>query len=756
MVTHYFAPIMSNVKLKIAIRCTLFICIGCMLLTSPVFAQELTREKVESLRKSVVFVRDQKSQGSGFVVTRSANKGLVATNAHVVTEAAKNDRTVSCIFSSGTRTEFSVEGRIVGIDDNQDLAFINVEHPNLPPALKIDAKPELFETQNVLIAGFPFGSELATSSENPQLTISKGSISSFRRTALRTPTLIQIDVSVNPGNSGGPLVSTGGDVIGIISIKLEGTQLGFAIPSVNLSEALNGSVASLVEGTDFDLGAVLIDPLQKIKSVQLNLIDKANADADYSGYDRWPLVQSYKSFTSTQIKNGVAQFKFDKTQRIAEPHAIQAVCVRADGEKHFTYLFKVRDKAEAAPTPEPRSIPAPEVIIPKRRPKPNEGTELLDDSIVGLELGPTMDSPSSFGYGLNNQPNPLETDSASDLASSNGGSRKEKLYSVIEREYVLTPQGIPKTKVMTEPFESGDWKLRRLLIPVKDLSSIHLCDDGKSLIAYYHSKHLLQKFDLESGKLLTSSRTPNGFATLYRFASGFAMLDPETQEVLVLSESLDIVRVMDCPYKPTIIANATSDLGIVASNTAPWSAAHLYNFATGQCDRIDSFPEPLLDLTTIGAAMFGLSTKRLYHFAQNEKGKIQERATQEISERVRNWVSAPQFLRSDVGSTVAVGPTLAGGDSAAVSTTVSDLEFLAWDLKLGKPVTNAASFPLTLIDQSLWISDAGGKLTLGGADSKSASLSLPGVSAKVRHITSIGAKRFVVLTEAALIVIDRR
>jgi hypothetical protein len=234
------------------------------------------------------------------------------------------------------------------------------------------------------------------------------------------------------------------------------------------------------------------------------------------------------------------------------------------------------------------------------------------------------------------------------------------------------------------------------------------------------------------------------------------MLDPETQEVLVLSESLDIVRVMDCPYKPTIIANAASDLGIVASNTAPWSAVHLYNFATGKCDRINSFPEPLLDLTTVGTAMFGLSSKRLYHFALNEKGEIQERATQEISERVRNWVSAPQFLRSDVGSTVAVGPTLAGGDSAAGSTTVSDLEFLAWDLNLGKPVTNAASFPLTLIDQSLWISGAGGKLTLGGADSKSASLSLPGVSAKVRHITSIGAKRFVVLTEAALIVIDRR
>ena len=760
MIDYFSAPIMINTKLKVGLRSTLMLCIGCMLLTSEVFAQELTREKVESLRKSVVFVRDQKSQGSGFVVNRSGNRALLATNAHVVTEAASQRRTVSCIFSSGTRTEFTVEGKIVGIDDNEDLAFISVEHPNLPPALKIDAQPELFETQNILIAGFPFGSNLATSSDNPTLTISKGSISSLRRTSLRTPTLIQIDVSVNPGNSGGPLVNSTGDVIGIISIKLEGTQLGFAIPSGNLNDALNGSVAFISggsqnakkDGTDFGLEAVLIDPLQKITKVQLNLIDKANAQADFSGNDKWPQVPSYKSFTSTQIKNGIASFKIDKQLRIEPPHAIQAVCIRANGEKHFTNLFKVNSKAAAPPTPVPPSNLSPQPSIRKHYPKPEDGTEMLDDSIVGLELGPTIDSPSSFPRGMNNKPSLGEADSASNLAASNRGPENEKPFGVIEKDYSLAPQAFLKSNVMTEAFDAGEWKLRRLLIPVKDLSSVYLCDSGKSLVAHDQSMHTLQKFDLESGKLLASSKIPDGFSTLHRFASGFAMLDSDAKEVLVLTESLDIARVMDCPYRPTIIANSASDLGIVASNTAPWSAVHLYNFATGKCDRVDSFPEPLLDLTTVGAALFGLSTKRLYHFALNEKGVIQERATEEIGAKVRNWVSTPEFLKSDSGSTIAVGPTMAGGDS----TISSDMEFLIWDVNLGKLATNAASFPLTLIDPSLWISAADGKLNLGGADSNRASLSLPGVSAKVRHIASFGTQRFVVLTEAALLVIDRR
>ena len=760
MIDYFSVPIMINTKLKVGLRSTLMLCIGCMLLTSEVFAQELAREKVESLRKSVVFVRDQKSQGSGFVVNRSGNKGLLATNAHVVTEAATQKRTVSCIFSSGTRTEFTVEGKIVGIDDNEDLAFISVEHPNLPPALKIDAQPEFFETQNVLIAGFPFGSELATSSDNPTLTISKGSISSLRRTYLRTPTLVQIDVSVNPGNSGGPLVSTTGDVIGIISIKLAGTQLGFAIPSGNLNDALNGSVALISggsqnaknDGTNFELEAVLIDPLQKITSVQLNLIDKANAEADYSGNDKWPQVPSYKSFTSTQIKNGIASFKIDKRMGIVPPHAIQAVCIRAGGEKYFTNLFKVSNKAAAPPTPVPPSNLSPQPNIRKHYAKPEEGTEMLDDSIVGLELGPTLDSPSSFTRGMNNKPSLSESDAASNLAASNRASENEKLFGVIEKDYTLAPQAVLKSKVMTEAFDAGDWKLRRLLIPVKDLSSVHLCDSGKSLVAHDRSKHLLQKFDLESGKLLASSEIPDGFSSLHRFASGFVMLDSDAKEVLVLTESLDITRVMDCPYRPTIIANAASDLGIIASNTAPWSAVHLYNFATGKCNRVDRFPEPLLDLTTVGAAVFGLSTKRLYHFALNEKGEIQERAKEEIGAKVRNWVSSPQFLKSDSGSTIAVGPTMVGGDS----TISADTEFLIWDLNLGKLATNAAGFPLTLVDPSLWISAADGKLILGGADSNRESLNLPGVSAKVRHISSTGTKRFVVLTEAALLVIDRR
>ena len=93
------------------------------------------------------------------------------------------------------------------------------------------------------IYGFPFGEMLnvARAASNPAITVNPASISSLRRDDLGQLSVIQIDGSVNPGNSGGPVVDERGQLIGVAVAKLSmADNFGLAIPAAHLDALLHG------------------------------------------------------------------------------------------------------------------------------------------------------------------------------------------------------------------------------------------------------------------------------------------------------------------------------------------------------------------------------------------------------------------------------------------------------------------------------------------------------------------------------------
>ena len=86
--------------------------------------------------------------------------------------------------------------------------------------------------------GFPFGQALAAKDELPSISVSAGQITSLRRKKGELQ-MIQIDASLNPGNSGGPLLNDQGQVIGVVMAGIPGAALNFAIPSYRLTSMLN-------------------------------------------------------------------------------------------------------------------------------------------------------------------------------------------------------------------------------------------------------------------------------------------------------------------------------------------------------------------------------------------------------------------------------------------------------------------------------------------------------------------------------------
>ena len=218
-----------------------------------VATQELSRTEVLSrVRRATTYVKARTSKGmqtgSGFLFLRKDESsryqsGIVATNAHVVTAENRLAREVTCVFNSGIAGEFSVSGHVLGTDVERDLAFIRVSDRNLPKPMDWDIDSVINETSPVLVAGFPFGSELSLRKGNPAITITRGSVTSIRAAELGAFKLVQIEAGINPGNSGGPVVDEQGRLIGIAVAKLEDTNIGFAIHRDILRDTIQGRAA---------------------------------------------------------------------------------------------------------------------------------------------------------------------------------------------------------------------------------------------------------------------------------------------------------------------------------------------------------------------------------------------------------------------------------------------------------------------------------------------------------------------------------
>ncbi|MDD4689920.1 MAG: trypsin-like peptidase domain-containing protein [Eubacteriales bacterium] len=163
------------------------------------------------------FFGTQVAEGSGSGIIISED-GYIVTNQHVI----ENASAINVILSTGK--EYSAV--LVGQDVSTDLAVIKIEEKNLPTA-EFGYSSELQVGELAIAIGNPLGQEFAGS-------VTVGVISALNRTVSvenRSYTLIQTDAAINSGNSGGALVNSFGQVVGINSLKVSSAEgLGFAIP----------------------------------------------------------------------------------------------------------------------------------------------------------------------------------------------------------------------------------------------------------------------------------------------------------------------------------------------------------------------------------------------------------------------------------------------------------------------------------------------------------------------------------------------
>ena len=175
---------------------------------------------VEDAVKSVVAVSTDKSIGSGFIMDKN---GYIITNYHII--SGSEDKLAVRTYDKKT-----LPAVLIGKDEVRDVALLKIEGSY--DYLELADSDDLKVGQKVIAIGNPLGLSFS---------VTEGIISALERPGPNGyKEYIQTDVSLNPGNSGGPLIDTQGQVIGINNFKIGGAEnLGFALQSDTMRESIN-------------------------------------------------------------------------------------------------------------------------------------------------------------------------------------------------------------------------------------------------------------------------------------------------------------------------------------------------------------------------------------------------------------------------------------------------------------------------------------------------------------------------------------
>tara|TARA_Y100000034_G_scaffold29558_1_gene35667 strand:- start:650 stop:1537 length:888 start_codon:yes stop_codon:yes gene_type:complete len=173
---------------------------------------------IEQSIPSVVSIRTDQAQGTGFIIT---NEGYLVTNAHVLAGATS--------ANALTSERLIKPMALVGYNQQLDIALLKIGGNY--DSLEFDSIDNVQIGEKVIAIGNPLGLSFS---------VSEGIVSGVNRQGInKLPAYIQTDAALNPGNSGGPLINSNGKVIGINNFKVTGDNLGFALQSDYVVDMIN-------------------------------------------------------------------------------------------------------------------------------------------------------------------------------------------------------------------------------------------------------------------------------------------------------------------------------------------------------------------------------------------------------------------------------------------------------------------------------------------------------------------------------------
>lgn len=283
------------------------------------------KKAISEVYDAVVYVEvsddgEKISSGSGFIYKKDGDNAYILTNYHVI----QNGNGFSITLSNGKE----IEAKYVNGDQYYDMAILKTKAKEITKIAKLGDSSNIELGDSVFTVGSPLGKDYMG-------TITKGIISGINRMlAVKLASgsylmeVIQVDASINSGNSGGPLCNINGEVIGITSSKATGNYvegMGFAIPINSIKAILDG----------IEKGEIIERPYLGVQFVDMT--------------SKKLLEYNYKVKVSEKAKYG-AIIGYVEEGKTADKAGLQAgdVIIEIDGKKiedvsHFKYeLYKYK------------------------------------------------------------------------------------------------------------------------------------------------------------------------------------------------------------------------------------------------------------------------------------------------------------------------------------------------------------------------------------------------------------------------------
>ena len=179
---------------------------------------------IERVKQSVVRVETRRRAGSGIIYKVEGNTAFIITNNHIFPGASQVTVTVG-----NEETEYRAE--LLGQDETHDLAVLRICCGAFQAASFGDVS-QVKTGEEVILIGYALDLE-------GEATVTRGIVSAVRYSDFVESDVIQTDAAANPGNSGGPMISTSGEVLGILTFGYRETEgLSFAISAETVQERI--------------------------------------------------------------------------------------------------------------------------------------------------------------------------------------------------------------------------------------------------------------------------------------------------------------------------------------------------------------------------------------------------------------------------------------------------------------------------------------------------------------------------------------
>ncbi|MDE2801286.1 MAG: trypsin-like peptidase domain-containing protein, partial [Chloroflexota bacterium] len=177
---------------------------------------------IERVKESVVRVETRRRVGSGVIFQVDGNTAFVVTNEHIFPGASQ-----VTVIAGKDETEYRAE--LLGLDETHDLAVLRICCGNFRDVPFGDVS-RVRSGEEVVLIGYALDLE-------GEATVTRGIVSAVRYSDFVESEVIQTDAAANPGNSGGPMISTSGEVLGILTFGYRETEgLSFAISAETVQE----------------------------------------------------------------------------------------------------------------------------------------------------------------------------------------------------------------------------------------------------------------------------------------------------------------------------------------------------------------------------------------------------------------------------------------------------------------------------------------------------------------------------------------